>query len=160
MTLYEIDAQLNVALNAALKESEDGSIPEDWKDTIDDIKMEREEKALAVAAYRKNVKAWADAVKAEKAKLAARQATLDRKIANLDEYLTYILKDGEKMQNGNTRISWRKSEKLIISNPEIITSEWYTLEKKFKNFDMKQAIKSGESVDGAEIQSFNNLQIK
>ena len=82
--LYEIDNEILACVDA-----DTGEILDTEK--LDALQMEREKKLEGVALWIKDLKAEADAVKAEADKLNARKKSLDNKIESIKTWLTVAL---------------------------------------------------------------------
>lgn len=91
--LYEIKNELNELL---LMADEQGLSIDDIKDTIDGIEFEFEEKADSTAKMIGTLIADADAVKAEKDRLADREKALRNSADNLKKYLETMMLEVDK----------------------------------------------------------------
>ena len=107
--------------------------------------------AAAIYQVYKNTKKGAD----------AKQNRAERK----KRLLAYLLK-GEKFDKDGVRISYRKSEGLVIDDAEHLI-EWaaqnapgFLKEPALRENDIKTAIKSGADIPFAHIETRNNIQVK
>ena len=73
-SLYEINAQIEQAWSAAVDPETGEIISEEAAQAIEQLSMARDEKVENLALYYKNLMAEAEALKAEKQTLAARQS--------------------------------------------------------------------------------------
>jgi hypothetical protein len=162
LKLYEIDELLDLTIQEVSKiaEENDGLLPDDWAHFLDDIQVERTKKILDIGRYFKSLEAEAEAVKTEKLKLALRQKHCETIAEKLKLYIINNIHAGEVFSDANTKLSWRKSEGVIISDESSIPEEFIKIERKIQIADIKKAIKSGVVVSGAKIETRNNLQIK
>lgn len=78
-SLYEINAQIEQAWGAAVDPDTGEIINEKALQELDGLTMQREEKLENLALYYKNLSAEAEALKAEKMRLAARQAAAEKR---------------------------------------------------------------------------------
>lgn len=78
-SLYEINSQIEQAWGAAVDPDTGEIINEDALQELDGLTMQREEKLENLALFYKNLSAEAEALKAEKMRLAARQAAAEKK---------------------------------------------------------------------------------
>ena len=91
--LYEIKNEFNELL---LMADEQGLSLDDIKDTMDGIEFEFEEKADSTAKMIRTLIADADAVKAEKDRLADREKALRNSAGNLKKYLEAMMLEVDK----------------------------------------------------------------
>lgn len=121
-------------------------------------------KAEAVACYILELDAEIDARKAAEKRLAELRKALERKEEHLRKYLAdqMIKADQTKIETANTRVSFRKSTSVEISNLDELPPEYLEtkLEMVAKKDLIKKAIVSGEDVRGAQLITKQNLQIK
>ena len=89
MNLYEISEEM---LNCV--DAETGEVD---TDKLDELAMLRDEKLESIALWIKDLKAEAEALKAEKLVFAARQSAAERRAESLKNYLTGFL-HGEKFK--------------------------------------------------------------
>jgi hypothetical protein len=160
--LYEISALLQQAVDACLAKAEqaEGEITEDWSEFLDAVMMERDEKALGIACYIKNLAAEAAAIKAEKDALAKRQHTIENRAESLKTYLAAHIQAGEKIEGPRAVIGWRKSSAVNITDETAIPMSFWKVERSVMKSEIKDAIKAGMAVPGAEIIERQNISIK
>ena len=150
MKLYEID-------NAILEciDFETGEIVD--TDRLEALKMEREAKIENVALWIKDLKAEAEAIKAEKLALAERQKVAENKAESLKKWLAYAL-DGEKFSTARCSVSFRKSQQVEVTeeglenlmksgNDALLTYKAPEPNKKA----IAEAIKDGLNVRGVQL---------
>lgn len=154
MTLYEIDEEI---LN--LVDQETGEVID--TDRLEELQMERDKKVSNVACWIKNLKAEAEALKAEKENLAKRQQSCERKAEQLKDYLAYAL-NGTKYKDARVSVSYRKSESVEVDDMAIFTlpEEYIKVEKTVKKTELKNAMKLGLQFDGCRLVEKNNIQIR
>ena len=153
MKLYEIDAEI---MN--LIDDETGEIAD--TERFDELSMERDAKVENMCLWVKNLKAEAEALKAEKDAFAQRQKVVENKMNSLKEFIARYL-EGCSFKTTKVNVSFRKSESLEISDVYKIPEDFL----KYKEPDvdktaLKQAIKAGAEVEGASIIEKLNIQIK
>lgn len=158
MTIYEINEQI---LNCI--DLETGEIID--IDRLNDLQLERDTKIENVACWIKELKAEAEAIKAEKLILAERQKVAENKAESLKKWLTYAL-DGQKFKTSKCSISYRKSESvevteeglnnLIKEHNELLTYKAPEPNKKA----IKDALKDGLSVEGVQLVQNTSTIIK
>lgn len=153
MKLYEIDAEI-----MGLIDDETGEILD--VDRFDELSGERDAKVESICLWIKNLKAEAEALKAEKDAFAQRQKVAENKMNSLKQFLSNYL-EGTSFKTTKTTVSFRKSEVLEIEDIYKIPEDFL----KYKEPDvdktaLKQAIKAGASIEGASIVGKLNIQIK
>ena len=153
MNLYEIDSAILDCVDIETGEVFDS-------DRFEELSLTREAKIEGICLWIKNLKAEAEALKAEKDAFAARQKAAENKVESLKRYISGYLA-GTKYESAKVKVSFRKSEALEIEEGTIIPDEYL----KFKEPDvdkagLKTAIKAGLNLDGVQIVEKLNIQIK
>lgn len=153
MKLYEIDAEI-----MGLVDDETGEIID--TERFDELSADRDAKVEGICLWIKNLKAEAEALKAEKDAFAQRQKVVENKMNSLKEFVSRYL-EGTSFKTTKVNVSFRKSESLEISDVYKIPEDFL----KYKEPDvdkaaLKQAIKAGASIEGASIVDKLNIQIK
>ena len=150
MKLYEIDDAILECIDL-----ETGEIID--TEQLDKLQMERDTKLENVACWIKDLKAEADALKAEKQALAERQRVAENKENSLKKYLAYAL-DGKKFSTAKCAVSFRTTEsvKVTAEGLENLMREGKDDLLTYKtpepnNTAIKQAIKDGLSVAGVQL---------
>lgn len=152
-TLYQIDQAI-----MDLVDSETGEIID--IEMFDSLKMERDEKIESIALYIKDLKAEAEALRAEKLAFAERQKVAENKIESLKKYLAYALK-GQAFKSTKAVVSFRKSQQVDV--PDIYKLDENFLRYKEPEADktaIKEAIKAGQTVKGATLIENTSVIIK
>ena len=159
--LYEIDNLLSEAIDSAFAEREDGTISESWDTFINEVQLERDAKALQVAAYIKGVNAEAKAINAEEEALRARRKALEGRADNLKEYLGRIVQVGEKLSDSRTAIGWRKSTGIIIDDFTLIPDTCKKVTVEIMKTEVKKQLAEGTiPANAAHIEERQNISIK
>ena len=149
MKLYEIE---NAILDCI--DLETGEVID--TERLDALQMEHDAKIENVALWIKDLKAEAEAIKAEKMALAERQKVAENKAESLKNWLAYAL-DGQKFSTARCAISFRKTEKVEISDVGMIRlmkehDELLTYKDPEPNKTaIKQALKDGLTVQGVQL---------
>ena len=150
MTIYEINQAIMECVDL-----ETGEIID--TEQLDKLQMERDTKLENVACWIKELKAEAEAIKAEKQILAKRQKVAENKAESLKKYLAYTL-DGKKFSTAKCAVSFRTTESVEVTaeglenlmregKDDLLT--YKTPEP--NNAAIKQAIKDGLSVEGVQL---------
>lgn len=158
MKLYEID---NAILDCI--DMETGEVIDIEK--LNELQLERDTKIENVACWIKDLKAEAEAIKAEKQALAERQKVAENKVESLKKWLAYAL-NGEKFKTAKCAVSFRKSESVEVTDAGIKSlmkehDELLTYEAPEPNKTaIKQALKDGLNVDGVQLVQKTSTIIK
>ena len=196
MTLYELTEEMQTVageLEAALEwepdtdadgmpVDDDGNIIENvdafraelleaWKNTLDGVSGEFDEKAANIAAYIKNLKSDCEQLEKEEKVLKRRRKVKEKALSNMTEYLLEQMK-----QAGKTKIESLKSVISVRTNPEsvVIADEKKFIEWAQKNDDsllrflqpeirksaVKAEIKAGEKIPGAALTRTESLIVR
>lgn len=162
MNLYEIDEQIT-----ALVDPETGEILD--YGAFESLKVERDEKRENIALWIKNLCAEAEAIKAEENALKARRVAIENKANSLKDYLARML-DGTPFKTARVACSFRLSPPAVVINDEkaFIHAMMTSDHDEYLNYQpptinrtaIKDALKAGIQVDGAELVQKQNLQLK
>ena len=158
MTIYEINEEI---LNCI--DLETGEIID--IDRLNDLQLERDAKIENVACWIKELKAEAEAIKAEKLALAERQRVAENKAESLKKWLAFAL-NGEKFKTAKCSVSFRKTESVEVTDEglnnlmkehdELLTYKAPEPNKKA----IKDALKDGLSVQGVRLECNTSVIIK
>lgn len=150
MTIFEIDKAIMECVDL-----ETGEIID--TEQLDKLQMERETKLENVACWIKELKAEAEAIKAEKQRLADRQKVAENKVESLKKYLAYAL-DGKKFSTAKCSVSFRNTESVEVTAEGLENlmrdgkDELLTYKQPEPNKTaIKQALKDGLSVQGIQL---------
>ena len=160
-TLYEITQNMK-QLNNYLDNEEFNE--EIYNNTLDIIKTELSNKSTSLIHVIKNIESDETMIDNEIKRL---KAIKDRKSKNLKDIKEYIKVCMEQMnltkiETPIGNFSLRKSESIDIINPVKIPAQYLNTVVEYKpdKVKIKEAIKSGIKIEGAEIVTNNNLTIK
>lgn len=140
----------------------DADMALDWiEDALSKIEDERDVKALNIACLIKNFRAEATALKEEKLRLVRRQQAAEKTVARLLSYLEQFLDPGLKLKDSRATIGWRRSEGVRLEAlPESLPPDYQRVKVEPNLTAIKAALKSGEDITGAELETRNNIQIR
>lgn len=164
MTLYEIDRAIHDVLEHGISyDPETGEVIFDDTD-LDQLNIDLETKIENTGLYIKNLRAEAEAIKAEEAALKARR---ERKQNTADHYADYIknymIMDGRpRYETPRVSMTIRKSEAVEI-DPLANIPDAYLVEKREVKPDktaLKKALKGGEVFEGVHLITNQNITIK
>ena len=155
-SLYEIDNDILSCVDEETGEIIDSA-------ALDALNMERDAKIEGVACWIKDLKAEAEALKAEKQALADRQKKAENKAESLKKWLAFAL-NGQKFESARAAVSFRKSKSVEITDiNELIMKDDDLLVYQEPKPDKKAiaaAIKSGREVAGVVLVENESVIIK
>lgn len=153
MKLYEIDQAI-----MDLVDNETGEIID--IEMFDSLQMERDEKIESIALYIKDLKAEAEALKAEKLAFAERQKVAENKAESLKNYLAYVL-NGQAFKTTRASVSFRKTQSVEIDDIYKLDENYLRYkEPEADKTAIKEAIKAGQTVKGATLIENTSVIIK
>lgn len=160
MNLYEITVEQQ-QLNALLEENGGELTPEieeALKINLDNFNAKAEGYVKAI----KNYKAEEDAIAEEIKRLQEKKRVNANAQARLKEALKTAMDtfDTPKVQAGLFKVSLTKSEAVNIINEDAIPQEYKKVKYEVSKTDIKNAIKSGLVVEGAEIVENKSITIR
>jgi hypothetical protein len=167
MTLYNIDNKILEIIERGFVVDEDtGEIidsAEEVNARLEELEFDRTAKIENIALYIKNMESLVVSLKAEEKALADRRRAREKRIENLKNYLTssMVAANENGIETSKVCISFRKSESVVV-NEEILDRKYFN-EKVTYTPDktaIKKALKDGATIDGAYIETKQNLQLK
>jgi len=163
--LYEVSGALARALEAAVEYAteHDGEIAEPLAAELDALEGERAEKIGNICRFIKSLEAEALMVANEAKALSERARTTGNRAAALKGYLAAWMETGEKFADANSKVSWRRSDSVAVLDAAVIPAELMRVipeERKPDLVTIKAALKAGKEIDGVELRSKQNIQIK
>lgn len=172
--IYPLDQQLET-LMASFLDEETGEVivsEEEMTAAIEKLQMDFDEKIKALRnSYltsmlnAKCVGAEASALYQESMAARKRANTEENKAERTKRFIAFLL-HGETFNKDGVKISYRKSDKLVIDD-EGKLRDWakqsgpeFLKEPELRENDIKTAIKNGTDVPFAHVESRNNIQVK
>lgn len=161
--LYDIDQRIEELVANSI-DPETGELhidPEQWNA----LQMERAEKVENIALFMKDVAADAEKLKHEIDALTERYRAAQKQAESLKNYLAFAL-NGEAFKTPRVACSWRQSESVEVDEsflPWALANAEEYLRFKTPEPDktaIKNALKEGKSVIGAELVKKSNLTVK
>ena len=152
MKLYEINDAILACIDPETGEAD--------CEKLDALMMELNDKIEGMALWVKDLKAEADAIKAEEKALAERRQAKERKAESIKAYLEKVLA-GQKFETSRAVCSFRKSQKVEITDLDKIPDDYlrYSAPTADKTA-IKAAIKDGLIIEGAELVDSVSMTIK
>lgn len=179
MNLYDIDERLRM-LEESFVDIETGVIvqtEEEFNSLLDEIQMDILTKIENTMCFYKNLISDAEQLKEEEKKLAQRRKVKENLAERLKNRIDYYITNKFKDENGNVdmdsmkkwkmetprvKISYRKSDMVDISDIDKIPKEYIKIktEVSANKTELKKILKSGKSIDGCELKTNLNMQVK
>jgi hypothetical protein len=163
MKLYEIKTEYQQALHD-LQQIEDVT-PQLIEDSLACIQARFEDKALAVAAYIKNLESEVEQMSDYLLKMKGRIDTQENKIERLREYLKHnmVALEIKKIHGVEFDVKVRKANfSVAIDYYDDLGDEWYR-KKTVKTIDkeaLKAALENGMQINGVRLEQGISLTIK
>jgi hypothetical protein len=130
---------------------------------LDSVEMQLEAKVDNVVKFRQGLIASSEAIDIEIERLTKMKRSRQNLADRLKEYIGTSMKNNgiEKIDTGLFKLSFLKSETVLVDDSQL--DEKYIVTKITKQADkiaIKKALKAGEIVSGASLETHQNLQIK
>ena len=159
MTLYEIDKALMDAFDAAVDAETGEIVDEEAYDDFMQLDMEKDKKIENVGLWIKDLKAEAEAIRAEELLLSGRRRAKENKLEQLKSWLSYAL-DGEKFETAKLRISYRKSQSVEADLDKLPDKYLRFRDPEPDKKKLDADLKAGKEIPGAVLIEKQNLQIR
>ena len=157
MNLYELSVTFQEVQNMELD-------PEVMKDTLDSIEDAIENKAENIAKLIRNLESDVSAYKEEEDRLKTKRQATENKVKWLKTYLEDNMKltGKTKFKSGMFNFSIQKNPASVnITDERIIPDEFLIQQPpKVDKTSLKEALKSGIEVPGAELKQTEGLRIR
>lgn len=159
-TLYNITEDQRL-INAMLEETGGELTPE-----IEEAMLITEEnfisKAEAYGATISEYDAQAEACAQEIKRLQAFKKTCENVSKRMKERISDAMMafDKDKVTAGTFRFSFRKSTAVVVENEELIPEEYFRTERTICRKELMDALKAGEVIAGAMIETRQTLQMR
>lgn len=160
MKLYEINDAYWQWLEKV--QENEGELTQEMLIEYESIDGEFEKKAEAYAVLIKTLNAEAEMLKTEQQRLYERQKQKERLAESLKERLTQSMQflGKDKFETPKCKVSFRTSTAVNILDEALLPKKFFKIVKTPSKADIKEALKSGLKVKGAELVENKNIQIK
>ena len=153
MNLFQIDEEIMKCVDM-----ETGEIVDPVK--LDELQMNRDAKIENIACWIKNLQSDAEALKSQKQTFADRQKAAENKVESLKKYLSDYLA-GQKFSTDKVAISFRKTSSVNITDMTKLPEQYLKFSDPTPDKTaIKNAIKDGAAIAGAEIIEGQSISIK
>lgn len=160
--LYEIEEDIANLIELDADRYVDGMTGEIVsREAFDALQMEWSKKIEGVCLGYKNEKAEADAIKAEIDKLTERKKRHEKRAEGYKNFLQNVLA-GQKFETSKVAVSYRTTKDVVnVTNMALLPKEYLRFAEPEPNkIAIKEAIKSGKKVDGAELVDKTSMSVK
>jgi hypothetical protein len=134
------------------------------RNALDEVQEQFDLKAESIIRFIRNLEAQADAVKSEEERLAARRKAVENKAAWLKDYIADTMRSMNlrEVKAGIFEAKFRKNPASPnITNKALIPAQYFTpQEPRINNAAIKDALKAGEAIEGAELVQGESLSIR
>ena len=151
-TLYEINEQI-----AGLVDPETGEIAD--FEAFEKLNLDLETKIKNIALWIVNLRSDAEQLEEQEKKFRERKTSAKNKAESLKNLLDGFL-SGEKRSYPEVVISYRKSEQVAVDDDAKLDDRFLRVKTEIDKAALKDALKHGESIEGARLEVKNNIQIK
>lgn len=151
-TLYEINEQI-----AGLVDPETGEIAD--FEAFEKLNLDLDTKIKNIALWIVNLRSDAEQLEEQEKKFRDRKTAAKNKAESLKSLLDGFL-SGEKRSYPEVVISYRKSEQVTVDDDAKLDDRFLRIKTEIDKTALKDALKHGESIEGARLEVKNNIQIK
>lgn len=151
-TLYEINEQI-----AGLVDPETGEIAD--FEAFEKLNLDLDTKIKNIALWIVNLRSDAEQLEEQEKKFRDRKTAAKNKAESLKNLLDGFL-SGEKRSFPEVVISYRKSEQVTVDDDAKLDDRFLRIKTEIDKTALKDALKRGESIEGARLEVKNNIQIK
>lgn len=152
VTLYEINEQI-----AGLVDPETGEIAD--FEAFEKLNLDLDTKIKNIALWIVNLRSDAEQLEEQERKFRDRKTAAKNKAEFLKNLLDGFL-SGEKRSFPEVVISYRKSEQVTVDDDAKLDDRFLRIKTEIDKTALKDALKHGESIEGARLEVKNNIQIK
>lgn len=156
MKLYEM-AEAYQSLLEAIEEGQDFSV------ALEQLEDEIETKVENIAKVIKTTDAQVKAIKDEEKRLAERRKALEAEIERLKTYVSTTLQNAglTKVKGSLLTVSLQNNKPSVVVNETEIADEWLIPQPpKVDKTRLYEALKEGQVIQGATLQSTQSLRIR
>lgn len=161
MNLYQLEESFR-NLEEVLENTEDQDLKNLINTSMEQLEIDVNTKIENIIKFIRNLESNLVAYDTEIKRLQAAKKTDSNKIESLKSYLlSYMeLKDLSKLTTSLFKVSTRKSESVNITDLNSIPRAYIRVKEEVDKTLIKQALKDGEVIEGAEIIENKSINIK
>lgn len=138
---------------------------ETWQDTLESIDSAIEQKADGLMYVIRDLEVDVVGLKDEEARLKKKREVAERKIKRLKQYLQDNMETVGKTKFKTQLFSYNiqnNPASLKLTDEKLIPQKYYTVEtsRKYDNKAIKDDLKAGKVINGAELKTSQSLRIR
>ena len=138
---------------------------ETWQDTLESIDSAIEQKADGLMYVIRDLEVDVVGLKGEEARLKKKREVAERKIKRLKQYLQDNMETVGKTKFKTQLFSYNiqnNPASLKLTDEKLIPQKYYTVEtsRKYDNKAIKDDLKAGKVINGAELKTSQSLRIR
>lgn len=138
---------------------------ETWQDTLESIDSAIEQKADGLMYVIRDLEVDVVGLKGEEARLKKKREVAERKIKRLKQYLQDNMETVGKTKFKTQLFSYNiqnNPASLKLTDEKLIPQKYYTVEtsRKYDNKAIKDDLKAGKVINGAELKQSQSLRIR
>jgi len=161
MKLYELTgqfAQLEQMADSVESEADALAFSTLWGEISDLFEVKAERTACVI----RNLEAEAEAIRAEEKRLAARRRALEGSVDRLKSYLKMNMETSglDKIKSSLFTISIQNNPPSLKVDESLLPDDFWIVERKPDTAKVKDALKSGATIDGAWLEQGRSLRIR
>lgn len=162
IALYELSEGCRNLLSLV----DDDSPDQDILHALTTIEGAIEVKAVSIANVIKVIESEAEVIKAEEKRLSLRRKSRENAVSGMKQYLQGVMEQlgMDKIKTPTRTVSVQNSPpSLYISNYDVIPQKYLTLvpaKYEVRHADVKEDLKAGIEIPGAELQIGRSLRIR
>lgn len=137
----------------------------------DDLELEEYSKSLAIqeknkvnaiVGFLRETELTAESAEVESKRLAEIAKYYKNRSERIKQSVKWAMEAHgiEKIETDMFRLSFRKSESVLVDDVEKLPSEYVVIKKQADKLSIKKALKGGVAIEGVKLIENNNLQIK
>ena len=159
-TLYDITEDQRL-INAMLEEN-GGELTPEIEEAMQITEENFLDKAEAYGATITEYDAQAEACDAEIKRLLSYKRTCQNVSRRMKERLSEAMRafHRENVTAGTFRFSFRKSTAVVVENEDMIPDEFFKMERTLCKKELKDALKAGEYIAGAVLETRQTIQMR
>lgn len=158
--LFNIQSEYIVLMQQLMENG--GEVTPELQEALEINQQQLQEKAANYCVVIRNLESESEIIANEIKRLQELKKVRENAANRLKETISKAMElyEVEKIETPLTKLSFRKSESVEITDLELIPHEYQKVKVEADKTAIKAAIKSGANVPGAKLMTNKNLQIR